>query len=223
MKRKAIIISLSVLAIMLLVSIGFAGWSITNSHEQSDGGNFTAYSVSSDGAVTVQIVASNDINATSVDNPSIVFGKHTGADETTVWLTEVTMDDESLVAYVKVTLSGYTVNSNLVLDVTHAYNKTVDTTLIGGPAITEGAKSNASFSNNQITFTADGYIILVVTYKWGSHFTPSNDNTPVNPYYFYNRQTKTDDLVADAAQWLKALNTLVNGLTFTISVSDHAA
>lgn len=226
MKKRVIISSLIVLSLLMLVSIGFAAWTITNSHEDTENGNFTAYEVSSDGALTVEVVTS--AAGTETGSANITFGKN-GTPTGTVWL-ENSGDPENLVAYVKFTVSGLTGNS-LALSVTHNFrvsnaNYTLGTTgdvpentLISGPTIAVASGSVASYSNGVLTFTGDGSVVLSFTYSWGSAFGGAN---PQNPYVYYNNQTKTDALVADATAKLAALKTLCDKLSFQVVVADNA-
>lgn len=235
MKKRTLTISLIVLAIMLLVGIGYAGWVITRSDSDSAEGNFTAYGVTDTGSLEVS----------DYDN-NVIFGKDT-ASATNNWLTATEdVRDEDLIALFTVKWSGGAQSFNL----THTFSTTVSPLLIGGPTMElNAAVTGVSLVNNVLAFTADyaAYteVVIKVTYKFGTLFNE------LNPYQFFNNkavdgaafdgsgnyngasgltltsinEVLTHDLNANAKyadvakEALSDLNTLVTGLTCTVAVA----
>jgi len=245
MKRRILTISLIVASLVLLVSVGFAGWVISQEQDSEAVGSFRAYEVSETGSL---IVKTSNVDGTLGENgadivTNIVFGKNTNPTPAHSWLTlSDENSNENLVGYVKVIYSQsgeYT--TPVSFRASHTFNKTVSDVLIGGPEIsmqTSAASVEFADATDTITFNADGWIVLKVTYTFGSAFNGQN------PYQYFNGHLPTESLSSgvtipaegsynakelttsntyrDLAFYaLRALNELVNGLTFTVTISQQ--
>lgn len=228
MKRRILTISLIVASLVLLVSVGFAGWVITqNTTQQTNDANFTAYSVEKDN-LTV---------STNMD--SIVFGKPSGgslpATVVTPWLTVDSMEAEDLTATFTISWSNdvdttleegadspvtFTLAPEYVAKSDSSIVSAPATTLIGAPTFSlSGAHTGAYIDGSTLTlgksnsstnekYTKDTTLTIVVTYSWGSCLANS---TYSNPYTYFNSVEKT-------------ATTLTGYSTFTtaLEIAEHA-
>lgn len=248
MKKRILTISLIVASLVLLVSVGFAGWVISQPQDDNASGTFQAYSISETGSLTVKTSdSSGNLGVNDADiTTNIIFGKDTSATPTNSWLQLNDNDSEAnLIGYVKVIYSqSGEYESAVTFNATHTFSKTVSNVLIGGPQITMQSRSSSSDvdfndSTDVISFTGDGWIVLKVTYSFGSAFNSQN------PYQYFNNHLPTDNLssavtipaegtylaksltTADtyrdlAFYALRALDALVDGMTFTVTISATA-
>ena len=218
MKKRVIISSLIVLSLLMLVSIGFASWVISNSHSGESTGNFTAYDAVDNGSITVSNPTQN-----------IVFGAHTDETATYSWLSDSTLDPQSLSVTFTVQLQNKEAGSaNVVLTLTPSLVYKVDgtgysagdeyttaQTYFAGPSFScTSVNSKASLSGSTLTFTDNDIATITVTYTWGSAFNG------LNPWKYYNDQAYTAELATDAKTKLNALDALVDLVSFKVTVSD---
>lgn len=251
MKRRILTISLIVASLVLLVSVGFAGWVISQKADPvTKDGEFTAYGVNTTGTLTVETgdVSGSTFTAhTGSAKPMIIFGKDVPSpDLSNPWLSfDNEVLDQQLEAYIKISYTkDFTASSRSELfNVVHSFIKsgashTVDSNLIGGPVITEAfAGTNATYSDGVVTFTGSGSIVLKVTYKFGPALS---DNTNENPYKYFNSKTMsetagatfdfngTENDIVSSDKWsavaqkaLAALNAEVTGLTFNVTITQQ--
>lgn len=208
MKKRTLTISLIVLAIMLLVGIGYAGWVITRSTEGKAEGNFTAYSVEDNG-LTV-----------TVTEGAIEYGPVTATAQNP-WLAFTGNGTQDLTATFTVVWTGSTAESNAVFSLSSKLYKVSksdstessdlsNATLIAAPTFAfVGTVNNdvAEISNDNTTLTLkSGYqgetLTIQVTYNWGSVFNGQNPNV------YFNNHAYNDPLTAEVS---------VNNVTLTTS------
>lgn len=180
MKKRTLTISLIVLAIMLLVGIGYAGWVITKSDSGEANGNFEAYAVDDTLNLVVANTANNGVKFGWADaSPAI----------SNPWLTLDSENVEDLDAEFTVTWSGGAQDFTL----THTFlygneDANVDPMLIGAPEFSivgSPAPSGVSIVNNNTLrftsdYTANTTITIKVSYSFGTLFGG------INPYQFFN-------------------------------------
>ena len=187
MKKRTLTISLIVLAIMLLVGIGYAGWVIGSATDAEEVGNFQAYAVSDSGVLEVTQVASQ----------RVIFGKPNPLDpETPVWLSQTDVADEHLTVQFKVKWSGGAATFSLAhaaYKLTTGENptedpRTLDAKLIAAPTydVVSGNGASIDQSGNLVlssSYQANDEITISVTFGWGTSFGGQN------PYTFFNGLT----------------------------------
>lgn len=210
MKKRIITVSLIVASLILLVSVGFAGWVITQNVSDEKTGNFEAYGVSTTGSLTVKTGTLQEVNnvmsfvehANNVQ-PNIVFGyKDSDPAVANPWLTfDNTVNAASLVAYIEISYEKDAEYSQAgeTFAITHDFIKSdasfaVDDQLVGGPVIARcatgsDATSVCDYANGVVTFHANGTIVLSVTYTFGSELS---DSTHDNPYTYFNSKERND-------------------------------
>ena len=227
MKRKAIFLSLVIVSVLMLASIGYAAWVITSNTEDSKTGNFSASSVGTyagdlDIKVLTQTVTgesqnySYGYNVADQQSPTIVFGK--AGTPSDPWLTANDVPDDSRVVYIKISFIGPASTfdvSNVFkiggVEVTNQstttlaeFNKYIGAASFEDAEGTAKSDNNVTFTNNQIYFPGNGWIILKVTYNWGTLFAGQN------AYTYFNAFDKSSTVVSS--------HTLFGeGTTFTIT------
>jgi len=238
MKKRTLTISLIVLAIMLLVGIGYAGWVIASKTSDEAAGSFQAYEVDT-----------ANLTVTTTDS-TVVFGKPASSSTALKWLDPQVPQNEDLVAAFKITWSK-TVSANTSFTLTHKFytgeTEVDDLTdlqkLISGPTLTiatlpTGVTVDNASNVTTITLTPDYVagteIIVTVTYQWGPSLGGSSH---LNPYDFFNPKAQSTPLQSGEAysatttnygtlaqEALAALNTFVttDGLNFKVLVAKAA-
>lgn len=237
MKRKFSLTIVSLLAVIVLVGVGFAGWIIANpSAEDKADGSFTTYGVE-DKSYTVKIEE-------KTSGQTIVFGKPSSTTGVTnPWLTAGSdVLDEVLTATFTITLEGNidSVPENLYLSMKSFTGDTASPTddakfadlvtanYIVYPTVSYTTTDSESATNMalagwtetvtiQKTAFADGEggaktLDVTVIFGWGTAFGSKN------PYLYFNQ----DKTIADkdtATTALTALNGL-NGVKYSVTVSN---
>ena len=245
MKRKTLTIAICFLALISIVSIGFASWVISRpTTEQSAVGSITAEEVSVSGyGITLEWVKWDQTsNAYVTDTPIIHFGKPVTADEsiTNPWLTN-SSDAliESFDATLKISISNIENMSDAGLNVSlftvigeadkalndesTAFGKAVKDGYISMPTvkINDGsATSYASVINiDSDDFTA-GYCLVHIQFGWGTKFGGSS---PVNPYNYYNK-LDVNQYGSEAETALKAIQQIsTDGTKYKVLVAPAPA
>lgn len=233
MKRKALTITICFLALVSIVSIGFASWVITKPIEkQTAAGSITAETVKVDGytlGVKWQGVEEGQ-------NPVIHFGKPATLaptpDGVTPWLTaDSDSVNESLTCTLRITVSntdniasGLTLTLNTVVsdvlkelnDDSTAFGKAVAANYIAMPTVKVGGNEAAAYDPTtkvaiaKTDFTPDsvgaasGYCDVVITFAWGSLFGG------VNPQNHYNQANYTDAKADEAQTALEAIKAIAD-------------
>lgn len=222
MKRKTLTLTLSILACLALIGVGFASWIISANTSTNAKGNIIVDTVTDKSYV---------ISAASWKggNSKISFGAPKEMTVTGAWLTNdstdktenLTVTYQLTVTYADTKPATGLVNSNKIVATFGApndtnYKKAISDGLIIAP------------ENTIITETSAGVYEITVTYKWGKHFANSADATEgVNPYTYYNGNGRqaTDKIgetsttyMQDAKTSLKTLEDIGANVEFTLTI-----
>ena len=168
MKKKTVLIILSTVLIMLVVSLGYAAWTITRNTTDSDNGNFQAYGVTDSGNIEVNIVhPQNDDNYNKV-----VFGKPSSGtpNPNNNWLGIDPSDEEDhLVIKVKVDYSNFDGLSGQVFDINY----------VMGYVATDNVTGEKSITGSDILASSD-YFTLTVTTEAATNATVNQATNPTS-------------------------------------------
>lgn len=220
MKRKTLTLTLSILACLALIGVGFASWIISAEAKKEATGNIIVDTV----ADKTYVVSGSWLD----DKSSITFGAPATMNAHNPWLTN---DSE-----------GKTENLTVTYQLTVKYGdntpatgiKDKITALVAAPenanytAAVNGeliiAPTNAIVEENA---EGSGIYNITVTYKWGKHFADSADATEgVNPYTYYNGKEATGKLngsettyMQDAKTSLDTLSKIEASVKFTLNIT----
>lgn len=223
MKRKTLTLTLSILACLALIGVGFASWIISADTSANAEGNIIVDTVT-DKSYVISAASWKD------GNSKISFGAPKEMNVTGAWLTNDSIDKtENLtvtyqltVTYGDSTPATGLVDSNKIAASFGApndpnYNKAISDELIIAPESTT------------IKELSGGVYEITVTYKWGKHFANSVGATEgVNPYTYYNGNGRkaTDKIgetsttyMEDAKTSLKTLEDIGAKVKFTLTIN----
>lgn len=237
MKKRTISLMLGILAVMMLVGVGFATWVITKSVE-----------VQKQGSINVEEVKEDQLQATVtfVGTDHFAFTANNRTALATDWLTSDSTDRENLSVTIKVV-------------VTNAENEKVDSHIVSTFSITEAAYNSmagylvapagGTTANGAYTVTltelnaapegqeaiAAGIHYYTVSFAWGDNFKENGTGNALNPLDYFNGGTDDgNDRLAEsttASTNAEAAKEVLNGLftalnnqqfTFTVKVSAKA-
>lgn len=214
MKRKTLTLTLSILACLALIGVGFASWIISADAADKAEGSFIVDTVT-DKSYTVE--------GSWLDNQSkITFGAPATMNNTSdTWLTNDSTDKKEnlTVTYqLKVTYGNGSKAAgiaNKITAVVTAPENANYTAAVNGKLII--APKNATVEE---TGEGTGVYNITVTYQWGEHFGK------VNPYTYYNEKTATDTLtdstttyMQDAKTSLDTLSKIEETVKFTLNIT----
>lgn len=222
MKRKTLTLTLSILACLALIGVGFASWIISADATKNEKGNIIVDTVT-DKSYVISAASWKD------GNSKISFGAPKKMNITGAWLTNdstdktenLTVTYQLAVTYADTTPATGLVDSNKIVATFGApndpkYNKAISDELIIAPESTI------------ITETSAGVYEITVTYKWGKHFANSAGATEgVNPYTYYNGNGRqANDIIGetsttymqDAKISLKTLEDIGANVEFTLTI-----
>lgn len=222
MKRKTLTLTLSILACLALIGVGFASWIISANTSTNAKGNIIVDTVT-DKSYVISAASWKD------GNSKISFGAPKEMNVTGAWLTNnstdktenLTVTYQLTVTYADTTPATGLVDSNKIVATFGApndpkYNKAISDGLIIAPESTI------------ITETSDGVYEITVTYKWGKHFAnTANATEGVNPYTYYNGNGRqANDIIGetsttymqDAKTSLKTLEDIGANVEFTLTI-----
>lgn len=213
MKRKTLTLTLSILACLALIGVGFASWIISAEAKKEATGNIIVDTV----ADKTYVVSGEWLGNKS----SIIFGAPATMDKSNPWLTN---DSE-----------GKTENLTVTYQLTVKYGdnkpatgiKDKITALVAAP---ENANYTAAVNGKLIiapknatveeTGKGTGVYNITVKYQWGEHFGK------VNPYTYYNEKTATNTLtdstttyMQDAKTSLDTLSKIEETVKFTLNIT----
>lgn len=224
MKRKTLTLTLSILACLALIGVGFASWIISADAINEAEGNIIVDTVTDKSYV---------ISAASWKggNSKISFGAPKKAEmtEPNAWLTNnsageaenLTVTYQLTVTYADGEAATGLVESKKIAATFGApndpnYKKAISDGLIIAPESTI------------ITETSAGVYEITVTYKWGKHFANSATAEGVNPYTYYNGNGRkaTDKIgetsttyMQDAKTSLETLQAIGANVKFTLTIN----
>lgn len=223
MKRKTLTLTLSILACLALIGVGFASWIISADATKNEKGNIIVDTVT-DKSYVISAASWKD------GNSKISFGAPKEMNITGAWLTNDSTDK--------------TENLTVTYQLTVTYADTKPATgLVDSKKIaaTFGAPNDPNYKkaisdgliiapeSTIITETSAGVYEITVTYKWGKHFANSAGATEgVNPYTYYNGNGRqaTDKIgetsttyMQDAKTSLKTLEDIGANVEFTLTIN----
>lgn len=214
MKRKTLTLTLSILACLALIGVGFASWIISAEAKKEAAGNIIVDTV----ADKTYVVSGEWLENKS----SIIFGAPATMNNTeSTWLTNNSTDKKEnltvtyqlTVTYVDNTPATGIKNKITALVIapeSASYTAAVDGGLIIAP------------TNATVVETGEGTGVynITVTYQWGEHFGK------VNPYTYYNAKTATEKLngsettyMQDAKTSLDTLSKIEASVKFTLNIT----
>ena len=223
MKRKTLTLTLSILACLALIGVGFASWIISANTSTNAEGNIIVDTVR-DKSYVISAASWKD------GNSKISFGAPKEMNVTGAWLTNdstdktenLTVTYQLTVTYADTTPATGLVDSKKIAATFGApndpnYKKAISDELIIAPESTI------------ITETSAGVYEITVTYKWGKHFANSaGAEEGVNPYTYYNGNGRqaTDKIgetsttyMQDAKTSLKTLENIGANVEFTLTIN----
>lgn len=214
MKRKTLTLTLSILACLALIGVGFASWIISADAADKAEGSFIVDTVND---------KSYKVEGTWLNNQSkITFGAPATMNNTSdTWLTNDSTDKkENLTVTYQLTVtygngSKAAGIANKITAVVNAPENANYTAAVNGKLII--APTNATVEE---TGEGTGVYNITVTYQWGEHFGK------VNPYTYYNAKTATDTLtdstttyMQDAKTSLDTLSKIEEAVKFTLNIT----
>lgn len=214
MKRKTLTLTLSILACLALIGVGFASWIISAEAKKEAAGNIIVDTV----ADKTYVVSGEWLENKS----SIIFGAPATMNNTeSTWLTNNSTDKkENLTVTYRLTVKygdntpATGIKDKIITTVSAPadpnYTAAVDGKLIIAPTnatVVEVPGGNGTYD-------------ITVTYQWGEHFGK------VNPYTYYNLKNATDKLngsettyMQDAKTSLETLSKIEASVKFTLSIT----
>lgn len=214
MKRKTLTLTLSILACLALIGVGFASWII--SAEVS--------ATPAEGSFIVDTVTdrSYKVEGAWLNNQSkITFGAPDTMDAKNPWLTNDSEGKtENLTVTYQLTVTygdgtKATGIANKITAVVTAPKNENYTAAVNGKLII--APTNATVVEDP---EGNGKYNITVTYQWGEHFGK------VNPYTYYNAKTATEKLngsettyMQDAKTSLDTLSKIEASVVFTLNIT----
>lgn len=213
MKRKTLTLTLSILACLALIGVGFASWIISANTSTKAEGSFIVDTV----ADKTYVVSGEWLENKS----SIIFGAPATMNAENPWLTN---NSEGKTENLTVTYQ-LTVTYGDGTKATGIANKI--TALVTAP---ENANYTAAVNGKLIIAPTNATVVeapegngkynITVTYQWGEHFGN------VNPYTYYNAETATDKLsgtettyMQDAKTSLETLSKIEASVVFTLNIN----
>lgn len=214
MKRKTLTLTLSILACLALIGVGFASWII--SAEVS--------ATPAEGSFIVDTVTdrSYKVEGAWLNNQSkITFGAPDTMNAENPWLTNDSEGKtENLTVTYQLTVTygdgtKATGIANKITAVVTAPKNENYTAAVNGKLII--APTNATVVEDP---EGNGKYNITVTYQWGEHFDK------VNPYTYYNAKTATEKLngsettyMQDAKTSLDTLSKIEASVVFTLNIT----
>lgn len=212
MKRKTLTLTLSILACLALIGVGFASWIISADTSANAEGSFIVDTVTDNRLVAtgrwITITKDSGENevVTSDDNSKKVsFGAPAKMENTKAWLTNDkngTVEKLTVVYELTVKTKG---DSTAVTDLT-------STEITGSLSCAATYEGYIVLPTAVVSEVGAGVYRLTLEFKWGSKFGD------VNPYEYYNGKTYTDELAQTALTDLREINKL-NSQEFTLTIN----
>lgn len=214
MKRKTLTLTLSILACLALIGVGFASWVI--SAEVS--------ATPAEGSFIVDTVNDKSYKVEGAwlgSQSKITFGAPATMNASNPWLTndsEGKTENLTVTYQLTVTYGNGTKATGIANKITAVVTAPADknyTAAVNGKLII--APTNATVVE---ATEGNGKYNITVTYQWGEHFGN------VNPYTYYNAKTATDKLsgtettyMQDAKTSLETLSKIEASVVFTLNIT----
>lgn len=214
MKRKTLTLTLSILACLALIGVGFASWIISAEVSATPAeGSFIVDTVND----KTYKVEGAWLNSQS----KITFGAPATMNASNPWLTnnsEGKTENLTVTYQLTVTYGNGTKATGIANKITAVVTAPADknyTAAVNGKLII--APTNATVVEAP---EGNGKYNITVTYQWGEHFGN------VNPYTYYNAKTATDKLsgtettyMQDAKTSLETLSKIEASVVFTLNIT----
>lgn len=213
MKRKTLTLTLSILACLALIGVGFASWIISANTSTKAEGSFIVDTV----ADKTYVVSGEWLENKS----SIIFGAPATMNAEKPWLTnnsEGKTENLTVTYQLTVTYGDGTKATGIANKITALVTAPENanyTAAVNGKLII--APTNATVEE---TGEGTGVYNITVTYQWGEHFGKAN------PYTYYNAKTATDTLtdstttyMQDAKTSLDTLSKIEETVKFTLNIT----
>ena len=217
MKRKTLTLTLSILACLALIGVGFASWIISANTSTTAQGSFIVDTVTD----KTYKVEGAWLNSQS----KITFGAPATMNAVNPWLTNNSEGKtENLTVTYQLTVtygdgSKAAGIANKITAVVTAPENANYTAAVNGKLII--APTNATVEE---TGEGTGVYNITVTYQWGEHFANA-EGINQNPYVYYNAKQPSDVLIEgttyleDAKSSLKTLAAIESGVKFTLTIN----
>lgn len=213
MKRKTLTLTLSILACLALIGVGFASWIISADTSTTAQGSFIVDTVTDNRLeatgrwITITKDSGENEVVTSDDNSAKVsFGAPATMDKKDAWLTnDKNGTTEKLTVVYELTVKTKVKEfvSNLADDaitgIVECNNDAYNANYVALPTLTVTNKGN-------------GIYYLQLDFNWGTDFGGKN------PYVYYNEKKYSDALAEEAFNKLDAIKAL-NNIEFTFNIS----
>lgn len=222
MKIKKISMLLSVLAFVLLTSVGFAAWVITGDAKADKTGNITTEAVYDNRIkMTIELV-----EATSGAGTNIHYGKPSSTNIEGSWLlADSATKVQNLSVKVKITITNWVdikdrinVAGNItVTSVASETGKNYSDAQTYKDAQLLGDLPGTITINNSEFVAGSGVVEKTLNFTWGTAFDGQN------PYTYYNDGKASNEYADEAIKRLKHLNENLNGVTYKVTVTATAS
>lgn len=213
MKRKTLTLTLSILACLALIGVGFASWIISANTSTTARGSFIVDTVTD----KTYKVEGDWLNSQS----KITFGAPATMNAVNPWLTNNSKGKtENLTVTYQLTVTygdgskAAGIANKITAVVTAPENANYTAAVDGGLII---APTNATVVEDP---EGNGKYNITVTYQWGEHFGK------VNPYTYYNGKEATGKLngsettyMQDAKTSLDTLSKIEESVQFTLNIT----
>lgn len=213
MKRKTLTLTLSILACLALIGVGFASWIISADTSTTAQGSFIVDTVTDNRLeatgrwITItKDSGENEVVTTDDNSAKVSFGAPATMDKPDAWLTndkKGTTEKLTVVYELTVKTKGGEFVSNLsgdeITGTVSCNDETYDPKYVALPTLTVTNKGN-------------GIYYLQLDFDWGTDFGGKN------PYVYYNEKDYSDALAGEAFNKLDAIKAL-NNITFTFNIS----
>lgn len=200
MKRKTLTLTLSILACLALIGVGFASWIISANATKEAEGSFIVDTVND----KTYKVEGAWLNSQS----KITFGAPATMDAEDPWLTnnsEGKTENLTVTYQLTVTYGDETKATGIANKITAVVTAPADenyTAAVNGKLII--APTNATVVEAP---EGNGKYNITVTYQWGEHFGK------VNPYTYYNLKNATDKLNGSETTYMQDAKTSLDTLS----------
>lgn len=213
--KKNLVMFTSVFASLAILSTGFAAWVISGGDQKTE----------EIGDIVVDIVTDNrhtiTVEKATGETGKVVFG-HPSTTQKDAWLTYNDSNVEKLDVLLKVAVSN-AANKEIanIFDTKSCTLAEKDTDKYGAAntAGYVGAMPRVQFvtsdKKSTTTLDSDGVVYVLLHFTWGTTFGGNN------PYTYYNNQTFTNKLAAEAKTNLEGLYNL-NGVKFNLTLKTNA-
>lgn len=205
MKRKTLTLTLSILACLALIGVGFATWIVTKPANKTATGNIKVDTVTE---------KNYEITSTWKDNKSsLVFGYNAEGNFENPWLTNENGEAENLSVTLIATVKKGTDLADVEPTVKFAVDESKKT--VWENAISEGY---VTLNDPTIAKTGEGVYEITITVNWGTKFGKEN------PYKYFNSLPANADNTKKASDYLKVVEGLkLIDFTLTLHVGAPEA